>query len=360
MEPPLQRLPREFRRPREELRMLVVMAPQLDGPRDTSVAIIEEALGRGLRVDVCDNDDLQFEPDGAAAEAACVLTAGIEGMELTPPSRTLLTRYNVILYRKVPFTIEALHATLLLEHARETALMVNDPRGMREANDKLFALRFPSFTPATAVLHNPAAIRAFCNAQNGECVIKPIDGFAGSGIFLLRDGDPNISAIIDMATQDGSRRVIAQAALPVAECGDKRIFLLDGEPIGALLRRPAAGEFRANMHRAGSPCDHAHLARGCHRSRGWRFVPRAWARFSRDRRHCRAPDRDQRDRRSRLSRDRGSHGATPAGMLSRLPATRALIAGVAAALLRCRLAAWLVQFLRQQERPSPKRKRPFC
>jgi hypothetical protein len=146
MEPPLQRLPREFRRPREELRMLVVMAPQLDGPRDTSVAIIEEALGRGLRVDVCDNDDLQFEPDGAAAEAACVLTAGIEGMELTPPSRTLLTRYNVILYRKVPFTIEALHATLLLEHARETALMVNDPRGMREANDKLFALRFPSFT----------------------------------------------------------------------------------------------------------------------------------------------------------------------------------------------------------------------
>lgn len=233
--------------------MLVVMDRQFDAALDTGVAIIEEALDRGVFVDVCDTEDLQFTADGVAADAARVVAAAIEGMDLAPATQTLLAHYDVILYRKLIFTIEALHATLLLEHARGHAVMVNDPRGLREANDKLFALRFPSFTPATAVLRDPAAITAFCDAQNGECVIKPLDEAGGSGVFLLRDGDPNLSAIIDVATQAGSRRVIAQASLPVTEQGDKRIFLIDGEPIGALLRMPAADDFRANMRRDASP-----------------------------------------------------------------------------------------------------------
>lgn len=235
-------------------RILVLMDRHIDAPHDTSVAIIEEALSRGLIVDACDTDDLQFTPAGAAAEARRVGAAGAAGMVLDEPIRTPLARYAAILFRKdPPFTIDTLYATLLLEHARGHALLVNDPRGLREANEKLLALRFPAFTPPTAVLRDPPAIHAFCRAQDGRCVIKPLDGCGGSGIFLLREEDPNANAIVETATREGRRPVIAQAWLPVAEHGDKRIFLLDGEPLGAILRVPSSGESRANLHRGGTP-----------------------------------------------------------------------------------------------------------
>ena len=235
-------------------RILVVMDRQFDAAHDTSVAIIEEALGRGLRVDVCDTDDLHYSPAGAAGEARRVRAAGRAGMALDEYCCTPLARYAAILYRKdPPFTIETLHATLLLEHAREHSILINDPRGLREANEKLFALRFPALTPPTAVLREPRAIRAFCHAHDGACVLKPLDSCGGRGIFVLRAGDPNAGAIIEAATHDGSRLAIAQALLPVEHHGDKRIFILDGEPIGALLRMPHSGEARANLHQGGTP-----------------------------------------------------------------------------------------------------------
>ena len=162
-------------------------------------------------------------------------------------------RYRAILYRKDPPFTETVYATLLLEHARGHELLLNDPRGLRDANEKLFALRFPALTPPTAVLRRLQAIHDFCRAHSGACVFKPLDGCGGSGIFVLRTGDPNANVIVESATGDGSRAVIAQAWLPRSADGDKRIFLLDGEPIGALLRVPAAGEARANLHRGGTP-----------------------------------------------------------------------------------------------------------
>jgi glutathione synthase len=235
-------------------RILVVMDRQFDAAHDTSVAIIEEALGRGLRVDVCDTDDLHYSPAGAAGEARRVRAAGRAGMALDECCCTPLARYAAILYRKdPPFTIDTLYATLLLEHSREHSLLINDPRGLREANEKLFALRFPALTPPTAVLREPRAIRAFCHAHDGACVLKPLDSCGGRGIFVLRAGDPNAGAIIEAATHDGSRLAIAQALLPVEHHGDKRIFILDGEPIGALLRVPHSGEARANLHQGGTP-----------------------------------------------------------------------------------------------------------
>jgi glutathione synthase len=235
-------------------RLLVVMELDVDAPRDTSVAIIEEALGRGLLVDVCDTPDLHFTARGAAADSQRVRAADTTGIALGNPSATPLDRYRAILYRKdPPFTVETLYATLLLEHARGHALLLNDPRGLRDANEKLFALRFPALTPPTAVLRRPEAIHAFCRAHSGVCVLKPLDGCGGSGIFILRAGDPNANVIVESATGDGSRAVIAQAWLPAATDGDKRIFVLDGEPIGALLRVPAPNEARANLHRGGTP-----------------------------------------------------------------------------------------------------------
>ena len=235
-------------------RLLIVMDLDVDATRDTSVAIIEEALARGLLIDVCEAADLHFAAGGAATHSRCVRAAGTTGIDLGDASATPLDRYRAILYRKdPPFTVETLYATLLLEHARGHALLLNDPRGLRDAHEKLFALRFPALTPPTAVLRRPQAIHAFCRAHSGVCVLKPLDGCGGSGIFILRAGDPNANVIVESATGDGSRTVIAQAWLPAAADGDKRIFLLDGEPIGALLRMPAAGEARANLHRGGTP-----------------------------------------------------------------------------------------------------------
>ena len=235
-------------------RILVVMDRRLDAAHDSSVALIEEALVRGMLVDVCDSDDLHVTVDGAAARVRAVSTAGVAGMALEAPADRPLASYGAILYRKdPPFTGEELQATLLIEHARGHALLLNDPRGLREVNEKLFALRFAAYTPPTAVLRDPNMIRAFCEEQGGVCVLKPLDGCGGSGVFVLRNDDPNAGVIIETATGNGRRRVIAQAWLPVTKHGDKRILLLDGEPIGALLRMPAGTDPRANVRNGAIP-----------------------------------------------------------------------------------------------------------
>ena len=247
---------RNVMQPAGRHRVLVVMGRDVDPARDSGVAIIEEALMRGLRVDVCAGADLCFTAGGAAAEARAVHAAGVAGLALEDPAGVPLTRYDAILIRTdPPFDAAALEATLLLEHARGRALMINDPRGLREVNEKLFALRFAAFAPPTAVLREPAAIHAFCIEQGGVCVVKPLDGCGGRGVFVLRADDPNAGVIVDVATGDGRRRVIVQAWLPVTETGDKRIFLLDGEPAGALLRMPSGSDVRANLCRGG--CAHA-------------------------------------------------------------------------------------------------------
>ena len=210
-------------------------------------------------------------------------------------------RYRAILYRKDPPFTETVYATLLLEHARGHALLLNDPRGLRDANEKLFALRFPALTPPTAVLRRLQAIHDFCRAHSGACVFKPLDGCGGSGIFVLRTGDPNANVIVESATGDGSRAVIAQAWLPRSADGDKRIFLLDGEPIGALLRVPAAGEFRSNLHRGGIPQgDQPHPPRTRDRADRRRSLHDARPRLRGHRRHRRAPDRGERELPDRL------------------------------------------------------------
>jgi glutathione synthase len=229
-------------------RILVVMDREVIAAHDSSVAIIEEALLRDVAVDVCDTDDLCFVVEGASAMVRRVRCAGIAGMALDRARCERLAGYGAILYRKdPPFTSRALEATLLLEHVRGSALLINDPRGLRDANEKLFALRFAGYSPPTAVLRDRAMIWEFCRAHDGRCVLKPLDGCGGRGVFALRDGDPNAEVIIETATDEGRRRVIVQAWLPVCEHGDKRIFLLDGEPVGALLRMPAGGDSRANL-----------------------------------------------------------------------------------------------------------------
>ena len=170
------------------------------------------------------------------------------------PSRQRLTDFDAVLIRKdPPFDANYAYMSQLLEVVRGKTLIVNDPRGLRDANEKLYALHFPRWTPKTIVTATPARVREFCNEVGGQAVIKPLDGMAGAGIFLLRADDKNFNAIVEARIgESGTTFCMVQEYLPAAREGDKRILLLDGEPLGAILRVPRADEARANIHVGGT------------------------------------------------------------------------------------------------------------
>jgi glutathione synthase len=147
-----------------------------------------------------------------------------------------------------PVDADYLAMTLLLEFARDATVVVNDPRGLREANEKLYACRFPELMPPTVVTADAAALLAFAERHDGA-VLKPLDGHGGAGVVRLSVGDPDGPAVVARATGDGARPVMAQRFLAGVVDGDRRILLVDGEPLGVLNRRPAPGEFRANIGR---------------------------------------------------------------------------------------------------------------
>ena len=160
-----------------------------------------------------------------------------------------LDELDVILMRKdPPFTMEYVYTTYLLEHAeRRGTLVVNRPQSLRDANEKLFTAAFPQCCPPTLASRDPARLRAFLG-DHGDVVVKPPDGMGGAGIFRLRDGDPNTGAVLETVTDYGTRLALAQRFIPEISAGDKRILLVDGEPVPyALARLAAPGETRANL-----------------------------------------------------------------------------------------------------------------
>ncbi|HZX93671.1 MAG TPA: glutathione synthase [Myxococcales bacterium] len=164
-----------------------------------------------------------------------------------------LSELDILFLRKdPPVDVAFVRATQIVELGGGGPLLINHPLGLRAANEKLFALRFPDLAPATLVSRDLARLRAFIDAQGGDGVVKPLDGCGGQGVLRVRRGDPNLSALLEIATDGGKVPVMAQAYLPAVQQGDKRIILLAGEPIGAVLRVPAAGELRANFASGGS------------------------------------------------------------------------------------------------------------
>ncbi len=131
-------------------------------------------------------------------------------------------------------------------------LVVNDPRGLREANEKLYALHFPELIPESLVSAEPARLKAFMEALGGEMIVKPLDGCGGAGVFHLHRGDRNLNAILELSTLHGTRMVMAQRYLPAVRSeGDKRLIVLAGEPLGAIRRVPQEDETRGNIHVGG-------------------------------------------------------------------------------------------------------------
>jgi glutathione synthase len=169
------------------------------------------------------------------------------------PEDMALTDLDAVLIRKdPPFDQAYLYATLILEHARGKTLLVNDPRALRDANEKLYALQFLEFAPRTLVSADRERLLAFIGEVGGKAVIKPLDGAGGSGVLGLVLGDQNTRSILDMMTGEGHRLTMVQEYLPAVREGDKRILLLDGEPLGAILRVPRADDLRSNIHVGGT------------------------------------------------------------------------------------------------------------
>jgi glutathione synthase len=242
------------------MRLLFIVDPleRLALAGDTSYALMLEAQRRDHEVWTCGAEDLGLEHDDPVADAQLTVvspaSSAAEAFSCEERTPIPLEAFDVVLMRKdPPVDVTYLHATWLLDLAKPKTLVVNDPSGIRELNEHLAVLRFPELIPPTIVTRSPRRLQAFLREQGGAIVVKPVDGFGGLGVFLVRGGDPNTSSIFETATGAGVRWTMAQKYLPDVVKGDKRILLVDGEPIGALLRVPAEAEARGNLHVGGKP-----------------------------------------------------------------------------------------------------------
>jgi glutathione synthase len=165
-----------------------------------------------------------------------------------------LETFDAVFMRKDPPADAAyLYATMLLSLAggRRT-FVLNNPSGLREANEKLYSLNFPDAIPPTLVTYEIPRLKAFLADQGGEMIVKPLDGHGGEGVFLVTRTDRNLGAILETVTQFETRLIMAQRYLPEARKGDKRLIVLDGEPLGCTLRVPRDDEHRGNIHVGGT------------------------------------------------------------------------------------------------------------
>jgi glutathione synthase len=223
--------------------------------KDSTYAMMREAARRGHGLFAMVAEDLAWQAGRVAGRCQAIsLTGGTPWFSAAEPAWHDLADFDAVLMRKdPPFDQGYLTATWLLEMAeRQGAKVFNRPQALRDWNEKLAIARFPDFIAPTLVSGDPARIRAFL-AEQGDIVVKPLNAMGGAGIFRLRPGDPNIGAILETATRYGSEAVMAQRFLPEIVDGDKRVLVIDGEPVPYCLARiPAEGETRGNLAAGGT------------------------------------------------------------------------------------------------------------
>ena len=239
------------------LDVVVVMDPieSIKTAKDSSFAMLLEAQRRGHRLHYVRPGGLSVADGRAAAMVAplSVVDAPKQYFELGAWSRLEFGPGQVVLMRKdPPVDADYLHDTQILGLAQaQGALVVNDPQGLRDFNEKLAALLFPQCCPPTLVSRDAAALKAFVG-EHGEAVLKPLDGMGGRSIFRARAGEANLNVILETLTEGGRHLAMAQRYLPAIVDGDKRILLVDGEPVDYCLARiPQGDEFRGNLAAGG-------------------------------------------------------------------------------------------------------------
>lgn len=219
--------------------------------KDSSFAMLLAAQARGWTLVYMEQGDLYL--DAGEVKASCralqVNDDPSGWFTLGEPCTRSLDTLNVILMRKdPPFNIDYIYTTYLLELAEAAGvLVINKPQSLRDANEKLSTAWFPQCCPPQLVATDAMRIKTFL-VQHRDIILKPLDGMGGVSVFRLSANDPNLNVIIETLTQHGKRLIMAQRFIPEISAGDKRVLLIEGEPVPyALARIPAAGETRGNL-----------------------------------------------------------------------------------------------------------------
>lgn len=239
------------------IRLGIVMDPiaNISFKKDSSLAMLLAAQSLGWSLFYMEQQDLYQKAGVARARMRPlrVFDDADRWFDLADELDQPLSSLQVILMRKdPPFDNEFIYSTYLLEQAEsDGALIVNRPQSLRDCNEKFFATRFPQCTPPTVVSRRADILREFAEEQR-DVILKPLDGMGGTSIFRHRQGDPNLSVILETLTAHGSQQIMAQRYLPAIKDGDKRILMIDGEPVPYCLARiPAQGETRGNLAAGG-------------------------------------------------------------------------------------------------------------
>ena len=243
------------------MRVLVVMDPieKINLKKDTTIAMLWAAKRRGHTLGYALQDDLFIDAGKAFGTIAPLDVfedyAARDGHYYTlgDKQRELLASYDVVLMRKdPPFDMRFVYTTYVLEQAqREGAWIINNPQSLRDCNEKLFATQFSELQVPTLVTSQERLIRDFL-ATHGDIIVKPLDGMGGTGIFRMQTGSPNVGSTLEMLTILGTQPIMAQRYIPEIIDGDKRILLINGEPVPYCLARiPPAGETRGNLAAGG-------------------------------------------------------------------------------------------------------------
>lgn len=239
------------------IKLGIVMDPiaDINIKKDSSFAMLLEAQRRGYELYYMEMADLYLTNGEARARTRLLSVEQNydKWYEFGSEQDIDLASLNVVLMRKdPPFDTEFIYATYILERAEEKGtLIVNKPQSLRDCNEKLFTAWFADLTPETLVTRNKAQLKAFWEKHH-DIILKPLDGMGGTSIFRVKEGDPNLPVIAETLTELGSRYCMAQNYLPAIKDGDKRVLVVDGEPVPYCLARiPQGGETRGNLAAGG-------------------------------------------------------------------------------------------------------------
>jgi glutathione synthase len=220
---------------------------------DTTFALALEAQRRGHSLFHYTPDRLSLEGNQVFARVEPLTVRDQKGQHFTlgEPERADLSGMDVVLLRQdPPFDMAYITTTHILERIHPATLVVNDPMWVRNSPEKIFVMEFPHLMPETIITRDPAEIAAFRRAHR-DVIVKPLYGNGGAGVFHLREDDRNLASLLEMFGQMFREPFIVQRYLKEVRAGDKRIILIDGEPVGAINRVPAENEARSNMHVGG-------------------------------------------------------------------------------------------------------------
>jgi glutathione synthase len=220
---------------------------------DTTFLMMMEAQTRGHSLWVYTPDKLSLEDGGVFARGRTLTLRAVKGDHHTLGAYETrdMSGFDVVLMRQdPPFDMAYITATHFLERIHPKTLVVNNPAEVRNAPEKLFVTGFPGVQPPTLITSDPEAIYDF-RARHGDMVLKPLHGGGGSGVIRLKADDPNLDALLELHAMIGRDQVVCQKFIPAVSAGDKRIILIDGEPIGAINRIPAKDQVRSNLAKGG-------------------------------------------------------------------------------------------------------------